>query len=479
MKEEGRGVIRRPFERMKKPDLPDQAHVHMIGVGGAGMSGLAIVMAGLGYKISGSDRQRVALSSKLEKCGVSVLEGHSPSNIDEADLVVSSAAIGTDNPELLAAREKGIPIISRAEMLGRLMGDNFGIAISGTHGKTTTTSMLALILEEAALDPTVLVGGEVDKLGGNAVLGESNVFLTEACEAFNSFLTLSPMIALVTNIDADHLDCHGSLEGVKDSFRNFLSRVREGGCAVMCGDCENTRDVIPSVREAVITYGFEDGADLQGYDVDVSTPAPTFKVRLHGRELGEFKLEVPGWHNVLNALGAIGVATEMEIDPSVIRAGLLNFTGAGRRFELLGEGQGIVVIDDYAHHPAEVAATLSAARSWGRRIVSVFQPHLYSRTKIFAADFADALLHADMAFVMEVYAAREAPMPGVSGAMIADRMNEITPGKAEFAPDRDQLVERILSVLHEGDMLLVMGAGDIRSIGEAVLDRLQVGNDYV
>lgn len=447
--------------------------MHMIGIGGAGMSGLAIVMAQLGYQITGSDRRPGAVADKLKSLGVTVHVGHEAINVGDVDLVVASAAVAESNPEMVAAREKGISIISRAEMLGRLMAGNYGIAVAGTHGKTTTTSMLALVLEEAVMNPTILIGGNVEKLGGNAVLGDSDLFLAEACEAFNSFLELSPKMAIVTNVDADHLDCHGSLEGVKDSFRTFLSHLQEGGCAIVCADCENALSVIPAIKEKVITYGLHNEADVRAYDVDVTSPEPSFKVSAHGNDLGEFRLHVPGMHNVLNALGVIAAACELGVEVDLVKSGLLEFYGAGRRFDKLGSAQGITIIDDYAHHPTEVKATLDAAQSWGCRIVLAFQPHLYSRTQLFCDDFVNSLKAADVVFVTEIYAAREEPVPGVSGAMIVDRINVDQPGKARFVADKALLPDELVAVLRDGDMLIVMGAGDIRAVGESVLEHLQ------
>jgi UDP-N-acetylmuramate--alanine ligase len=444
----------------------------MVGVGGAGMSGLATVMSQMGYRVSGSDRQPGTAGAKLEAVGVTVYAGHDAVNVGEADLLVASAAIPTENPELAAAREKGIPILSRAEMLGRLMEGKFGIAVAGTHGKTTTTSMLAVVLEAAGLDPTILIGGDLDLLNGNARLGKSKLLLTEACEAFNSFLELTPTIAVVTNIESDHLDYHGSLEGVMASFKQFLSRVVEGGCAVVGADCPNVRQVIPAAGCRVITYGSSKEFDCHVYELGVEKPEPSFRVVYFGQDLGEFALQTPGLHNVQNALAALSVAMELGVSSGVIREALREFRGAGRRFETLGTAAGITVVDDYAHHPTEIQATLAAARTYGRRIVAVFQPHLYSRTQQMAREFAESLREADAVILTEIYPAREAPIPGVSAEMIVEGINANGSHKAVFVREKEAVADRLMPYLKPGDMVVVMGAGDIRSAAEELLTRL-------
>ena len=442
--------------------------VHMMAIGGAGMSIMAAVMAQMGYRISGCDIRPGAVTDKLRELGIEVFEGHDPSHVAGTDLVIYSAAIKEDNPELIAAREAGIEVISRARMLGRLMADKSGIAVAGTHGKTTTTSMVGLLLVEAGLDPTVLTAdGDLD-IHGNARLGKSGLFLTEACEAFKSFHELHPQIAVVANIEAEHLDCYHSIEGVMGGFRQFLSQIKKGGLAVVCSDCPNARAVIPSIGERVVTYGLTEDADYRAYNLDVSTKTPSFEVAARGRHLEEFRLQVPGQHNVLNALAAIAVANELGLDPEVMKEALWKFRGAARRFEELGTAKGVTVIDDYAHHPTEVKATLAAARAWGRRTIAIFQPHLYSRTEFFANDFAKALSAADQVIITDIYAAREQPMPGVSGKMIADRIPH-----AQFIPDKEKIAGELIPNLQSGDLVVVMGAGDIRATAEEILERLK------
>ena len=437
------------------------------------MSGLAVVMAGMGYRVSGCDLRPAETAEKLGQLGVKVYTGHDAAHISGAEMVVASAAVPDTNPELVAARERGIPVLSRAQMLGRLMSGRCGIAVSGTHGKTTTTSMIALLLESAGLDPTILIGGDLDLLRGNAKLGQSDLFVTEACEAYNSFLELAPRIAVVTNIEHDHHDCYGSLEDVMSSFRQFLSQIEEGGCAIVCSDCPNVRDVIPAIRQRVITYGLSEDAEVRAYGVDTDVPDPSFRAMCAGQDLGRFELHVPGVHNVLNALAAIAVGRRLDVAPDTMRAALLDFGGVDRRFEVLGTAGGIMIVDDYAHHPTEISATLEAARTWRRRVVAVFQPHLYSRTEHLARGFAESLMAADEVVLTEIYPAREKPRPGVSAKMIADMINAVDPDKARFVADKDRLPEELMPTLKPGDLVAFMGAGDIRTSAEGLLERLR------
>jgi UDP-N-acetylmuramate--alanine ligase len=433
-------------------------------------------MAELGYKVSGSDMRANEVCDKLRGMGIDVSIGHRAENVNGADVVIASAAIKSDNPELAFAESKSIPVLSRAQLLGRMMASNHGIAVAGTHGKTTTTSMLAVVLEVAGLDPTIVIGGELDLIGGSAKLGKSDLFLAEACEAFRSFYEFIPETAVVTNIEADHLDCYGTLDGVMEGFSHFLSQIKPGGSAVMCIDNANVRKVIPSLREKVVTYGFSEDAEWRGYDVDIHAPQPVFGVIHNGEDLGTFTLHVPGRHNVLNALAVLAVGAGLNIDFDVMREALLKFNGAGRRFEILGTAKGITVIDDYAHHPTEVKATLKAAHAHGRRVVAVFQPHLFSRTQEMADGFAESLKIADEVYLAEIYPARELPIPGVSSAMIADRMKGAGFDPVHFYPEKKKLEEALLSSLVDGDLLVVMGAGDIRTVAEVALAELRASN---
>lgn len=455
--------------------LPVTTPVHMMGVCGAGMSGLAYVMAGMGYSVSGCDAKPTEVAERLRSLGVSVFEGHDPTHVTAGGLLVASAAIPDSNAEVAAARDQGVEVISRAEMLGRLMAGRYGIAISGTHGKTTTTSMIALVLERAGLDPTILIGGDLGVLGGNAKLGKSEYFVTEACEAYGSFLSLRPRMAVITNIEHDHHDCYPTLDDVMSAFRTFLSQVEAGGMVIACADCPNVRALIPEIAERVVSYGLSEDADVRAAGFDAESANPSFRVMHEGCEIGEFALGVPGRHNVLNALAAIAVGVELGVGPEVMREALAEFRGAERRFDVLGEASGITVVDDYAHHPTEVRATLDAARARGRRVIAVFQPHLYSRTRALAADFAESLSAADEVVLTEIYAAREQPMPGVSGEMIAEMVNSSSPRKARFIAEKGRVAAELVAELRSGDLVVFMGAGDIRESAEELLRLLSAG----
>jgi UDP-N-acetylmuramate--alanine ligase len=458
---------------MNKICLPKNAHVHMIGIGGIGVSGLAIVMSGMGYRVSGSDLHPGGMKARLESAGIKVYAGHHARHIAGADAVVATAAVRDDNPELTAAKEKGIPVLSRAQMLGELMNGARGIAVSGTHGKTTTTAMLAVLLEEAALDPTILIGGDLDILdGSNAKLGGGDILLAEACEAFESFLELHPNIAVITNIEADHLDYYGSLERILESFGRFLSQIEPGGCAILDIDSPNVRKVLPGIKSRVVTYGLSPDAVCRAEQVDANRPNPVFSVVFDGSPMGEFSLSVPGMHNVGNALATIAVARELGISPEVTRRALKKFHGAGRRFEVLGTVGGITVIDDYAHHPTEIAATIQGARTWGRRIVAIFQPHLFSRTRLLAREFAESLSLADRIYLADIYPAREKPEPGVSAATIGDLIQSEFYREAVLAGAKEDVADAVLPNLLPGDLVIVMGAGDIRYAAEEILKNL-------
>jgi UDP-N-acetylmuramate--alanine ligase len=350
------------------------------------------------------------------------------------------------------------------------------IAVAGTHGKTTTTSMTGLVLLEGGLDPTILVGGDVEAINGNARLGDGDVFVTEACEAFSSFLELRPSVAVVTNIDADHLDHYEDLASIEGAFTRFLRQVDEGGCVIACVDDNGARGVLTSkdaLTTRLVTYGSREDADLRAVDVDVDSPKASFSVMRDGKALGRIALNAPGMHNVLNALAAAAVGLEQGVSFDAIRNALMKYAGAGRRFEILGEAAGVMVVDDYAHHPAEIAATLQAAkRGWRRRVVAVFQPHLYSRTKFFLKDFAKSLSLADRVIVTDIYAAREKPIPGVSARQIIEAMDDAGRARAEYTPDKADVADRLLPDLKPDDMVIVMGAGDIRAVGEEIVSKL-------
>lgn len=454
--------------------------IHFVGIGGAGMSGIARVLARQGVAVTGSDlRETSTLEALRRESGIRAVAGHGPSNLDGATLVVASAAVKKDNPEIVAARERGVPIISRAEMLGRLMARYpRSVAITGTHGKTTTTGMTALVLEAGRLDPTVLIGGDLPSWRGNARLGASDVFLTEACEAFDSFLDLDPQIAVVTNIEADHLDYYGTLDNVLRSFRKFLSQVT--GTAIVCGYDPNVRALTAELREEarlqVVTYGLYEDVTLRATEVDLVGPAPSYSVSWQGRALGRVQLRVPGMHNIANSLAALAVGLTLDIPFTDIAAGLSAFTGTGRRFEKLGEAGGVLVVDDYAHHPTEIRATLAAAHGAfpERRIVAVFQPHLPSRTRDLGVEFAESFGDADHAVLTDIFLAREQPIEGVTGAGLAALSADRRGAQyVTYVADKTQLPARLSEMVQPGDLVLTLGAGDIRAAGEGLLMRLQ------
>jgi len=441
---------------------------HFIGIGGSGMSGLARLLLADGVQVSGSDIKESETTRSLAAAGARIAIGHRAENLNGATRVIYTAAVKEDNPELAEARRRGVPTSIRAEMLAEVMEGKRGIAISGTHGKTTTTGFAGSVFLAAGTDPSILVGGDWSAIGGNARGGQGRYFIAEACEAFNSFLELHPQIALITNIEADHLDCHGSLDGVIEAFRRFLGQLDPQGYVVGCRDDERVRRLLSRIERRSITYGLEDGADYVAVDLCLDQPQPTFTVVRDGHPLGEVRLSVPGRHNVLNALGVAALAYEEGLPFEAIARGLNQFRGVGRRFEILGDVQDILVMDDYAHHPTEVAATLSAARrALGRYTTVVFQPHLYSRTQLLMDDFAIAFDDANRVIVTEIYGAREEPIAGVTGALLAERILAREPEKqVEFAPDRKELLQRLAAEARSGDLIITMGAGDIRELGE-------------
>lgn len=470
-------------------------HVHFIGIGGVGMSGLAQVMLARGARVSGSDPAENAATQRLEAQGATLYREQAAENIERErpDLVVVTAAIPEDNPELAAARAAGIETVSRADFLGRLMAEFRGprIAVTGTHGKTTTTAMLASVLIAGGLDPTVLIGGEFPAIGGNVRVGSGEVFLTEACEAYDSFLSLRPDIAVITNIDADHLDYYQTEQRVHESFRRFVEQTSREGLLVSCAEDTGVFRVLREMPVRIgprrsLDYGLSPSShrveSIWAADVELSGTGSSFVARRRIGEqseerLGPLCLRVPGTHNILNALAALAVGLELNIPFEKVREGLEAFTGTERRFEVLGEGRGIVVVDDYAHHPTEIRATFAAARAAypDRRIVAAFQPHLYSRTRDFLDEFASALAEADAILLTDIYPAREKPIPGVSVINLTRRIADLAPDSTLlYLPDKKDVVGALKWVTQPGDLVLVMGAGDIRKVGEtfaAVLKR--------
>lgn len=445
--------------------------VHFVGIGGAGMSAIARVMHHRGVHVSGSDQKRSVTTDKLAEEGIAVTIGHEASNVNDATLVVYSAAVPLDNPELEIARRQGIEVISRAEMLGRLMDPYKNrVAITGTHGKTTTTSMAGVVLAEAGLDPTVLIGGDLASLGGNTRVGSNSLFVAEACEAFDSFLNLRPSVAVITNIDADHLDFHGTLEKIIKSFEQFVHQVDKDGCVIACVDDANVRRVLQGLDRRIVGYSVDGDGDIRAANISVDSPYASYDLVRNGETIGRVTLGVPGAQNIANSLAAAAIGFEYGASFEAVRDALANFTGTGRRFETLGVVNDIMVVDDYAHHPREIQATLSAARSgWKRRIIAVFQPHLYSRTRIFAQEFAESLSLADIVVVTDIYAAREKPIEGVTAALVFDAIQGT---EVHYVPDKSEIVGMLTPVVRPGDMVICLGAGDIRTVGEDLVAAL-------
>lgn len=437
------------------------------------MSGLAeILLLSTPLEISGCDRERSENTDRLTALGAKIAYGHDAAHVEQADLVVISSAIAESNPEVEAARRRGIPVIRRAEMLAEIMRLKQGIAVAGTHGKTTTTSLTGLVLTEAGFDPTIVVGGRVRILGTNARLGKGDFLVAEADEYDRSFLELTPVVAVVTNIEADHLDTYRDLADILDAFTIFANRVPFYGAVVACLDDAGVREILPRVKRRVVTYGESPEASLRAGEIRLEASGTTFEV-WEGTtwSLGTVRLPLPGRHNVLNALAAIAVGRELSIPFPTIARALKEFTGVIRRFETKGERGGVLVLDDYAHHPTEIAATLAAARQVhpGRRLVALFQPHLYSRTRDFATEFGRSLAGCDLAIVTDVYASREKPLPGVTGDLVARAARSQGHPAVIYISDKTQVVGELEKVLKSGDLLLTMGAGDVVRLGEAYL----------
>jgi len=454
--------------------------IHFVGIGGIGMSGIAEVLLNLGYKVSGSDLKSSPVTQRLATLGAAVFEGHKAENIAGADVVVASSAVPPNNPELSEAHAHHVPVIQRAEMLAELMRLKYGIAIAGMHGKTTTTSMVAAVLAGGELDPTVVVGGRVDAMGSNARLGKSQYLVAEADESDRSFLKLSPILAVVTNIDREHMDCYRNMRDVKNAFLDFMDRVPFYGMVVVCNDDTLLRRLFPQIRRRMVTYGTRRGSDFHIKLGDSVTrtgeagPVSRFHVSFKQRDLGEFQLHVPGVHNVLNATAAIAVGVGLDIDVEKIRAALEKFRGVDRRFQLRGQAGGVSVIDDYGHHPTEIRATLAAARQCGfRKVHVVFQPHRYSRTQLLMDDFASAFGEADTLFVLDIYAASEAPIEGITGEALVSHIKEVGGHEAHYAASFADAVEGVVGGAGEGDMILTLGAGSVSQLGPQILEKLR------
>jgi len=442
----------------------------MTGIGGAGMSGIAEVLLNLGYEVGGSDLSTSTAVERLRGLGARISVGHAAENVTDAQVLVKSTAVGEDNPEVRAARRKGIPIIPRAEMLAELMRLREGIAIAGTHGKTTTTSLTAAIFDAAGMDPTVIIGGRLNVYGANAHLGRGKYLIAEADESDGSFLCLAPIINVVTNVDKDHMDFYASQDAIDEAFVTFMNKVPFYGLNVVCGDDAGVVRLLPRIKRPVITYGFGDNNRIRAKILD-SGARSRFEALVSGVGMGVVELAHPGRHNVLNALAAIAVALEVGISAEHCIGGLARFGGVGRRFEIKGEKGGVLVVDDYGHHPAEIHATLATARQVfpQRRLVVVFQPHRFTRTQALFGEFCKVFDGVDKLLLLEIYPASEKPIPGVSGLSLTQGIRQVSDTDVEYVPDMASLLEVLRAELRGGDLLLTLGAGSVTNIGPQYL----------
>lgn len=459
----GKGTGTRGMGALADRVVEDAKSVHFVGIGGAGMSALAAMLLGRGIVVTGSDTTASEVTRRLDSLGARVTIGHDERSLADADWVIVSDAIGPDNPERVAAEARGIPVWRRSELLGWVMKGKLGIAISGTHGKTTTTAMVAQALIAADLDPTALVGGDLREWGGNARLGHGKILVVEACEAYNSFLDLRPTMVVITNVEADHLDFHGSEERLRGNFQDFVRMLPKDGHLFLHVNDPSTPELSQATECPVTTYGIEAG-DLRAELIERRSTGTTFSVTRNGQPVGNFATRLAGAHNVLNALAAIGIALEAGAPAEAIRIGLAGFEGVVRRMERIGEVDGVTVMDDYAHHPTEIRASIDALRQQfgSRRIVAIFQPHLYSRTRDFLAEFAESLAGADEVVITDIYPAREALIPGISAASIVERFHGLKTGKAcAYIPDRHRIADGIVPRLRSGDVVVTIGAGSI------------------
>jgi len=447
--------------------------IHFVGIGGSGMSGIAEVLVNLGYQVSGSDQKRSAVTDRLASLGAKIFEGHAAVNVADAQVVVTSTAVKANNPEVVQARRQGLPVIPRAEMLAELMRLKYGVAVAGSHGKTTTTSMVAMVLDKGGLDPTVVVGGRVGMLGSGAKLGKGEFMVAEADESDRSFLKLTPTVAIVTNIDREHLDTYKDLADVQEAFLNFVNKVPFYGAAVLCLDDPAVQDILPRVERRVVTYGVSRHAEVSARDVVLGPLGSTYTAASGDTVHGTIELHVPGHHNVLNSLAAVTVGLDLGVPFAAVRDGLAAFTGVDRRFQTRGEAGGITVIDDYGHHPTEIRATLETlrGRAGTRRTVVLFQPHRYTRTQHLWDDFCRAFNLADLVVIVDIYPAGEEPIAGVSSEILADAIGRRGHRQAIYGGDLSGAIEHLAQEIREGDVVLTLGAGSVWTAGDELLRR--------
>jgi len=444
--------------------------LHFVGIGGTGMCGIAEVLLNSGHMVTGSDLKPTEVTKRLEKLGTRIFYLHRPENVGDADVVVVSSAVRDDNPEIKVARERKIPVIRRAEMLGELMRMKFGIAVAGTHGKTTTTSMIGEILTEGGLDPTVIVGGRVVNLKSSAKLGQGEYLVAEADEFDRSFLKLTPSIAVVTTLEAEHLDYYKDFKEIEKAFLEFINKVPFYSSVVICWDEKSLQNLLPKIERPILSYGLSPQADIHAKDISFNENKSVFSVFCKDKKLGDLTLQMPGLHNVQNSLAATAVALELELPWEKISLALTNFSGVERRFEIKGKVGGTIVVDDYAHHPTEILATLKAAKEgWGKRIIALFQPHLYSRTRDFYKEFGKSFFNADVLVATDVYPAREDPIPGITGELVAKAAKDYGHKEVFYIEDKEKLLPFLLDLVKNGDMVLTLGAGDVHKTGEDFL----------
>jgi UDP-N-acetylmuramate--alanine ligase len=451
--------------------------IHFVGIGGIGMSGIAEVLLNLGFTVSGSDLKGTPVTQRLARMGARVFEGHAGMNIYNAQVVVISSAVARDNPEVLEAARLHIPVIPRAEMLAELMRMKFCVAVAGAHGKTTVTSMIAVMLAQAGLDPTAVIGGRLDVFGSSARLGKGELMVVEADESDRSFLHLLPTIAVVTNIDREHLDHYGDMDDIASAFASFMNKVPFYGAVVGCVDPPwqtQFRSLLPRIGRRVVTYGIESGSDVSSSNVELGSEGASFEVEVKGNALGQFSIRVPGRHNVQNALAAVAVGLELDLNATQIREGLENFHNADRRFQLKAEVNGITLVDDYGHHPSEIRVTLDAARlgNW-KRIWAIFQPHRYTRTKFLMDDFAGCFNACHRVFVLDIYAASEPPIQGISSQRLVERMRELGFDRARYAPSEEGVIEEVLREAQPGDLVMTIGAGSIAKMSDTLAEAMR------
>ena len=450
-------------------------HIHFVGIGGIGMSGIAELLLNLGYTVSGTDLNSSPITEKLSDLGGKIFKGHDSKWIEGADVVVTSSAIPKNNPEVVQAIKDTIPVIMRAEMLAELMRlKKYGIAIAGSHGKTSTTSMVSCMLASAGLDPTIVIGGKVDALGGNAKLGEGEFLVAEADESDGSFLKLSPVVEVVTNIDLEHLDYYKDIEHIKETFLKFIDKIPFYGAVILCLDDANIADILPLIKKRTLTYGLTPQADIHAESITWSNGRVNFAVKDSGGQIGTLSITPPGIHNVYNALAAVCVGVELELSYAQIKKGLEEFVGVQRRMQNKGESKGICVVDDYGHHPTEIRATLDAIKqAWPeKRLVVLFQPHRYSRTQALFKDFQTCFHKADVLVMSDIYAASEAPMEGVTSELLLEATRKHGQRYTHYMGDVATMAKELLPMLEEGDLVLTLGAGNIVRVGEELIDLL-------